>query len=71
MQILADLLDAKHIYAISISNVSSVQIRVRERNVVVVKAKKNHPEFVYNRVYVGIQAGKCQIFMLSYYLIER
>ena len=33
--------------------------RVRERNVVSVKAKKDHPQFIYNRVYVNMQAGKC------------
>jgi hypothetical protein len=41
------------------------QIRVRERNVVSVKAKKNQPQFVYNRVYVGIQAGKCQEYIID------
>lgn len=41
------------------------QIRVRERNVVSIKAKKNHPQFVYNRAYVGIQAGKCQEYIID------
>jgi hypothetical protein len=41
------------------------QIRVRERNVVSVKAKKNYPQFVYNRAYVGIQAGKCQEYIID------
>jgi hypothetical protein len=41
------------------------QIRVRERNVVSVKAKKNQPQFVYNRAYVGIQAGKCQEYIID------
>jgi DNA excision repair protein ERCC-3 len=35
------------------------EIRVRERNIVSVKAKKDHPQFIYNRVYVSMQAGKC------------
>jgi len=47
------------------SSSSHGQIRVRERNVVSVKAKKNHPQFVYNRVYVGIQAGKCQEYIID------
>jgi DNA excision repair protein ERCC-3 len=34
-------------------------IRVRERNIVSVKAKKDHPQFIYNRVYVSMQAGNC------------
>jgi hypothetical protein len=41
------------------------QIRVRERNVVSIKAKKNQPQFVYNRAYVGIQAGKCQEYIID------
>jgi hypothetical protein len=41
------------------------QIRVRERNVVSVKAKKYQPQFIYNRVYVGIQAGKCQEYSID------
>jgi hypothetical protein len=47
------------------SSSSHGQIRVRDRNVVSVKAKKNHPQFVYNRVYVGIQAGKCQEYIID------
>jgi DNA excision repair protein ERCC-3 len=35
------------------------EIRVRERNIVSVKAKKHHPQFIYNRVYVSMQTGKC------------
>ncbi len=41
------------------------QIRVKERNVVSIKAKKNQPQFVYNRAYVGIQAGKCQEYIID------
>ena len=41
------------------------QATVRERNVVQVKAKRNHPQFVYSRVYVNMQVGKCQEYNID------
>jgi DNA excision repair protein ERCC-3 len=35
------------------------ELRVRERNIVSVKAKKDYPQFIYKRVYVSMQAGTC------------
>jgi hypothetical protein len=35
------------------------ELRVRERNIVSVNAKKDHPQFIYNRVYVNMDSGKC------------
>lgn len=39
--------------------------RIKERNIVSVKAKKNQPQFIYNRVYVIMQPGKCLEYNLS------
>jgi hypothetical protein len=39
--------------------------RVRERNIVSVKAKKDQPQFTYNRVYVSMRHGKCLEFNLG------
>ena len=39
--------------------------RVRERNVVSVKAKKNQPQFIYNRVYISMNPGKCLEYNLD------
>ncbi len=39
--------------------------RTKERNIVAVKAKKNHPQFTYNRTYVNMQPGKCLEYNLN------
>jgi hypothetical protein len=41
------------------------QARVRERNIVSVKAKKDQPQFTYNRVYVSMRHGKCLEYNLG------
>jgi hypothetical protein len=41
------------------------QARVKERNIVSVKAKKDQPQFIYNRVYVSMQRGKCLEYNLG------
>jgi DNA excision repair protein ERCC-3 len=38
---------------------------VRERNVVSVKARADRPQFVYNRVYVGMHTGKCLEYQID------
>jgi DNA excision repair protein ERCC-3 len=39
--------------------------RTKERNIVAVKAKKNQPQFTYNRTYVNMQPGKCLEYNLN------
>lgn len=41
------------------------QARVKQRNIVSVKAKKGQPQFIYNRVYVSMQPGKCLEYNLN------
>lgn len=41
------------------------QIRLKERNIVSVKAKKDQPKFIYNRVYVSMRHGNCVEYNLS------
>ncbi|MDP9287867.1 MAG: DEAD/DEAH box helicase family protein [Thermoproteota archaeon] len=41
------------------------QARIKERNIVSVQAKKTHPQFIYNRAYIGMQPGKCLEYNLS------
>ncbi|MGB7956070.1 MAG: DEAD/DEAH box helicase family protein [Candidatus Nitrosopolaris sp.] len=41
------------------------QATIKERNIVSVKAKKNRPQFIYNRVYLRMQPGKCLEYNLS------
>lgn len=40
-------------------NNNDEEMFVRERNVVSVKARADRPQFLYSRVYVGMQTGKC------------
>jgi hypothetical protein len=41
------------------------QAGVKERNIVSVKAKKDQPQFTYNRVYVSMRHGKCLEYNLG------
>ena len=41
------------------------QASIKERNVVSVRAKKDQPQFIYNRVYVGMRPGKCHEYNLG------
>jgi DNA excision repair protein ERCC-3 len=40
-------------------NNNKEEMLLRERNVVSVKARADRPQFLYSRVYVGMQPGKC------------
>ena len=41
------------------------QVKIKERNIVSVRAKKNQPQFIYNRVYISMHPGKCLEYNLS------
>ena len=41
------------------------QARIKERNIVSVKAKKDQPQFIYNRVYISMRPGECLEYNLS------